>query len=122
MTRLTELMLRYPQAGYAHSAITVIDAKGAQRQVRHLARGTGFQEGERALHASLSGYRTAANVLMFRKTALEQIRFLEGPPRLLRRLRSVHTAGGRRMGKRLHRRAARPLSGLVGRRRGPHSS
>lgn len=78
--RLTEQMLQHPDAGYAHSAVTEIDANGARLGVRHLARGTSFQQGEHALRASLSGYRTVANVLMFRKTALEEVGFLEGRP------------------------------------------
>jgi glycosyltransferase involved in cell wall biosynthesis len=73
-------MWAHSSAGYGHSAIVEIDAEGRRRSTRRLARSTGFQEAEAALRASLAGYRTVANVLIFRREALEQLDFYAGRP------------------------------------------
>ncbi len=77
---LAELMRRRPRAGYGHTAIVEIDGDGRPGSLRRLARSTGFQDSETALRASLSGYRTVANVLIFRREALEQLDFYAGRP------------------------------------------
>jgi glycosyltransferase involved in cell wall biosynthesis len=78
--RLVGLMQEEPQAGYAHTQVLEIDEHGNAIRTRRLARGTGFQDSETALRASLSGYRTVANILMFRRGVLEQLQFYEGRP------------------------------------------
>ncbi len=80
LTRLVELMRKHPEAGYGHSGVTEIDAEGNRRSDRRLARPTGFQPAEAALRASLSGYRTVANVLIFRRQALRELDFYSGRP------------------------------------------
>ncbi|HST54667.1 MAG TPA: glycosyltransferase family 2 protein [Solirubrobacteraceae bacterium] len=75
LVRLIELMGGAPSAGYGHSAITEIDEHGNRRRERRLARGTGHQDAEAALRASLSGHRAAANIVMFRRSALEELNF-----------------------------------------------
>ena len=80
VARLVEMMDRHPRAGYGHTAITQIDDSGDRIDTRRLFRGTGFQDAETSLQASLSGYRTVANVLMFRREALEELDFYEGRP------------------------------------------
>jgi glycosyltransferase involved in cell wall biosynthesis len=80
VSRLVDLMSRHGDAGYGHSGIVEIDAGGAEGTFRRLARSTGFQDSEIALRASLSGYRTVANVLMFRRKALEELDFYAGRP------------------------------------------
>jgi glycosyltransferase involved in cell wall biosynthesis len=62
----------YPEAGYAHVAVTEIDGDGRPTGVRHLKRATGYQQADEALKAVVSGYRVAANIVCFRKSALEQ--------------------------------------------------
>jgi glycosyltransferase involved in cell wall biosynthesis len=78
--RLVDLMQAHPQAGYGHSGVTEIDAAGDRTSERRLARSTGFQPAEEALRASLAGYRTVANVLIFRRQALHQLDFYSGRP------------------------------------------
>jgi GT2 family glycosyltransferase len=80
VTRLTELMLAHPDAAYGHSAVNEIDESGQVRRVRRLARRTGFQAGDAALRASLSGYRTTANIVILRKTAVESVGYYDGRP------------------------------------------
>lgn len=77
---LLPLMEKYPQAGYAHSAIQAIDAKGNPTRELHLARSQEYQDAETALRASVSGYRTAANIVMFRRDVLHHLNFYEGRP------------------------------------------
>src|SRR5215207_3149526 len=80
VSRLVEEMARHEKAGYGHTAIVEIDARGAEGTTRRLLRASGFQDASAALRASLSGYRTVANVLIFRRAALEQLDFYEGRP------------------------------------------
>ena len=78
--RLVAAMSANPRAGYGHSSVTEIDAEGRKREIRRLARATGWQPAEAALRASLSGYRTVANVLIFRREALLELDFYAGRP------------------------------------------
>lgn len=80
VARLSTMMRDEPRAGYGHSQVLEIDEHGAARRVRRLIRGTGFQDAETALRASLTGYRTTANILMFRRDALEQLGFYDSRP------------------------------------------
>ena len=70
---LLRSLRHFPQAGYAHAAVQEIDATGRKRNLRQLARHTGFQSGEESLRASISGYRVAANICLFRRAALQQV-------------------------------------------------
>lgn len=72
-----------PQAGYAHASAQEIDQEGRPTRLRLLRRNTGFQSGEEALQAAASGYRVAANILLFRRTALEQLNYTRGRPNYL---------------------------------------
>jgi glycosyltransferase involved in cell wall biosynthesis len=78
--RLAKLMSADPRAGYAHTQVLEIDEYGQPVRTRHLVRSSGFQDSETALRASLSGYRAVANIQMFRREALEQMRFYDGRP------------------------------------------
>jgi glycosyltransferase involved in cell wall biosynthesis len=80
LAALVPAMAAESTAGYGHTAITEIDAAGTTGPERRLARASGFQPAEEALRGSLSGYRTVANVLIFRRTALERLDFYEGRP------------------------------------------
>jgi cellulose synthase/poly-beta-1,6-N-acetylglucosamine synthase-like glycosyltransferase len=80
LSRLVDLMQAYPEAGYGHSGVTEIDAAGHPTSERRLARSTGFQPAAEALRASLSGYRTVANVLIFRHEALRELDYYSGRP------------------------------------------
>lgn len=80
VSSLVGLMRGYPGAGYSHPSVQEIDQYGHERRVRRLARGTGFQPADAALRASLSGHRTAANIMLFRKSALEAVAYYDGRP------------------------------------------
>jgi glycosyltransferase involved in cell wall biosynthesis len=80
VSRLVRLMSAHPAAGYGHSSITEIDSGGNRTRDRRLARSTGYQEAEAALRASLSGYRTVANILIFRLSVLRELDFYNGRP------------------------------------------
>jgi glycosyltransferase involved in cell wall biosynthesis len=73
--KLLESLLAHPQAGYAHAAVQEIDKNGLKQKLRLLSRDTGFQSGEDGLRASVSGYRVAANICIFRRKAIDQINF-----------------------------------------------
>jgi glycosyltransferase involved in cell wall biosynthesis len=77
---VVDRMERHQKAAYAHTAVQEIDAHGRVLRTRRVARPTGFREADRALRDSLSGYRTAANILTFRKSCLEAVSFYEGRP------------------------------------------
>ena len=64
-----------PEAAYSHGAVAEIDAAGNMQRIRRLARGR-QQDAEAALRASLRGYRVAANLVMFRRSALEQVGYI----------------------------------------------
>ncbi len=76
--RLSELLDRYPQAGYAHCAIQEIDSAGGPLQQRRLGRVEAFQDAETSLKKSVQGYQVTANVLLFRREALASVNFGAG--------------------------------------------
>jgi glycosyltransferase involved in cell wall biosynthesis len=78
--KLLELLIQYPEAGYAHAAIQAIDQRGNFLNERRLFRKTGFVDSKTALIDALKGYRVAANIIMFRREALVAVNFLEGRP------------------------------------------
>jgi len=74
--KLVALLDSNPKAGVAHCAVQEIDAKGTRGRVRRLARRSGFQQAEEALRGSSAGYRVAANICMFRRSALDRLDFI----------------------------------------------
>ncbi len=77
---LLELLLKYPAAGYAHAVVQEVNENGNFLHKRKLFRKTGFQSSDDALKAAVKGYRVAANILMFRREALEKVNYLSGRP------------------------------------------
>lgn len=73
---LANMLNQYPDAGYAHGAVQEINERGEKIKLRKLFRQTGFQPSSEALRASCSGYKVAANIIMFRKAALEAAGFI----------------------------------------------
>ncbi|NML64663.1 glycosyltransferase family 2 protein [Hymenobacter sp. RP-2-7] len=73
--QLGALLLSNPNAAYAHAAVQEIDNNGKFLQQRLLARKPGFQSSNEALLAAKKGFRVAANIIMFRKNALEKVDF-----------------------------------------------
>ena len=74
---LSALLTEHPEAGYAHAAVREIDHNGHAGEPRRLLRGAGFVSSEDALKSALKGYRVAANILMFRKEALEKVDYIQ---------------------------------------------
>jgi len=76
--RLVEAMRNAPRAAYAHGDVWEIDDKGRRVRLRTLHRASGFQTARDALFTSLRGYRVAANILLFRHSALAQVDYTKG--------------------------------------------
>jgi glycosyltransferase involved in cell wall biosynthesis len=73
-------LMKHPTAGYGHAAVLEINEYGMVLKERNLFRTTGFQSDLDAVKATLKGYRVAANILMFRKQALQKVEYLSGRP------------------------------------------
>ena len=74
--KMLKMMLDYPEAGYGHCAIQEIDQNGNLLNERSLSRKIVFQSSDEALKAAIKGYKVSANILMFRKSALESVNFI----------------------------------------------
>lgn len=78
--RYTETLVRqmelYPEAGYGHAAVQEIDQYGNKTRIRNLMRVSGYQSGEDALKLAIKGYKVAANIILFRRKALEKVNFV----------------------------------------------
>jgi glycosyltransferase involved in cell wall biosynthesis len=74
------LMEKFPDAGYTHTAVQEISEHGENRSVRRVSRKEVFQDAQKALQASVSGYRVAANICMFRSKVLRELNVYEGRP------------------------------------------
>jgi GT2 family glycosyltransferase len=72
---LIGLLTQHFEAGYAHANVREIDQHGEFRRTRALYRPQTFISGEQSLKASVQGYRVAANIICFRREALESIGF-----------------------------------------------
>ncbi len=80
LERVSAELLKHPTAGYGHAAVLEINEYGMILKERNLFRTPGFQSDLDAVRATLKGYRVAANILMFRKRALEKVDYLSGRP------------------------------------------
>lgn len=79
---LSTLLARFPKAGYAHCAVTEIDGEGRRLGERRLARTNEYQDDTASLRASINGYQVAANILLFRRDALQSVNFGAGSAKL----------------------------------------
>ncbi|PQA53171.1 glycosyltransferase family 2 protein [Siphonobacter curvatus] len=66
----------YPQLGYAHAAVEEMDQYSQPLRIRRLNRPTGVQTAGQALKLAGQGYKVAANILMFRRQALQAAHFI----------------------------------------------
>lgn len=73
-------LMAYPEAGYAHSAVAVIDAHDVVKSVSHMHRSREYVTADDALREALRGYKTVANILMFRAEALRRANYYHGRP------------------------------------------
>jgi glycosyltransferase involved in cell wall biosynthesis len=69
---LAKLMEQYPQAGYAHCDVNEIDGDGNVQRVRQLMRSDAYESPETALKRGASGYRAAANCILYRAEAIRK--------------------------------------------------
>ena len=77
---LASLMTKYPSAGFAHSDVFEMNGDGVRERVRRLSRTSEFESAEEALLRSATGFRVAANCLMFRTSALAQADYYRPTP------------------------------------------
>lgn len=80
MSTLAGRLVAQPEAGYAHSAVAVIDDGDRPQSVARLFRPREYVDADVALRESLQGYKTVANILMFRAEALRQANYFRGRP------------------------------------------
>lgn len=76
LLKLVRLLKQNPNAGYAHAGVQEIDKDGNFLKKRWLARRSNIQSGTDALKAAAKGYRVAANIILFRKIALEKVGYI----------------------------------------------
>jgi len=74
--KLLNEFVKYPNAGYAHASVQEIDENNKETKLRILSRKTRFVDGDQALKLSVHGYQVAANIIMFRRTALESVNYI----------------------------------------------
>ncbi len=77
---LLPLMQAHPTAGYGHAAILQIDQNDEPIRHVHMNRRTGFQGPDEALKESIKSYRVAANIVIYRRQALEQVKYFKSRP------------------------------------------
>lgn len=75
LEKLAALLERYPQAGYAHAAVHEVDEHSVIKRSRLLGPRPVFVGAEDSLRALVQGYRVAANIILFRREALESVNF-----------------------------------------------
>lgn len=74
--KLLHELVKFPDAGYAHASVQEIDENNNETKLRILTRKSIFVEGDQALKLSIHGYQVAANIIMFRRTALESVNYI----------------------------------------------
>lgn len=72
---LAGLMAKHPSAGFAHCDVFEMNGKGERTRVRRLSRTAEFESADEALKNSATGFRVAANCLLFRAAALAQAQY-----------------------------------------------
>lgn len=77
---LVPLIEKHPQAGVAHANVEEIDQHDRKRRIRAIRSRAEYQDGDTALKESISGYRVAANICLFRREALQVLNFFASRP------------------------------------------
>jgi glycosyltransferase involved in cell wall biosynthesis len=78
--KLTFLLNEYKESGYAHGNVQEIDQHNNFLLQRRLARRSVFQPAADALRNAIKGYKVAANIIMFRREALEKVNYTTNRP------------------------------------------
>lgn len=76
LEKVSSKLMEFPDAGYAHVAIQEVDQNDNKNRIRQLFRKPGYFDADEALRAASKGYRVAANILTFRKSALEKVGYI----------------------------------------------
>lgn len=74
--KLVPYLQKFPDAGYVHAAVMEIDQYDNPVKERRLIRSSGYQSDKEALKAAVNGYRVAANIIVFRREALEKAGYI----------------------------------------------
>ncbi len=74
--KLSDQLIKYPDAGYAHASVNQINDFDKVVKIRKLYRRAGYQSSHEALRACIKGYQVAANIIMFRREALEKVGYI----------------------------------------------
>lgn len=72
---LAELMRQYPRAGFAHCDVGELDRDNKRPRIRRLSRTRTYESPEEMLKSNASGYRTAANCILYRAEALRDVNY-----------------------------------------------
>lgn len=72
---LADLMQQYPQAGFAHCDVGELDKDNRRPRIRRLSRTKTYESPEGALRNNASGFRTAANCILYRAQALRDVNY-----------------------------------------------
>ena len=72
---LAELMRQHPRAGFAHCDVGEMDRDNHRPRIRRLTRSKVYETGDEALQSNASGYRTAANCILYRAQALREVNY-----------------------------------------------
>lgn len=70
---LADLMQQYPEAGCAHCDVNEIDDQGQRQRIRRLMRTKVYESSDEALKSMASGYRVAANCMLYRAQAIRDV-------------------------------------------------
>ena len=71
--KLVAAMERHPMAGFAHCDVWEINDRGERTRHRRLTRTLEFEDGDAMLRSNASGYRVAANCILYRKEAIRAV-------------------------------------------------
>src|ERR1035437_8407143 len=74
---MVSLLEAHPRAGYAHGAVQELEKNDRALRIRRLARHSAFQDADDSLRGLTAGFRITANILTFRREALEAVDFLD---------------------------------------------
>ncbi len=72
---LVEAMAMYPRAGFGHCNVYELDQHDVRTRHRQLARKHVYESGDQILTSNASGFRVAANCILYRRDALREVNY-----------------------------------------------
>ena len=73
--QLSNQLVLFPEAGYAHAAVQQINQYGNFKKIRNLSRQSGYQDGNSALKYATRGFKVAANIIIYKKEVLKTVNY-----------------------------------------------